>query len=218
MTTPSAPAHPLTFTDARLRPPLPRRSGRARSHVVLEPLTPLADSGAAPVGYLARPPREFAGAGEELAWIRWTVTALGVLAPGAFLAASINGETLVSAQAQETLGGFGRHLMPILEPARVGRRLEELGKARVTARNLGMPCAIGGQRVRSAAGFDALVVEPARAAATIAMGGCPLLIATRLDTQADLDWARRQGANLIGGRAIAEPLRVAPVDVSRLQR
>ncbi|HLU30380.1 MAG TPA: hypothetical protein VK088_01360, partial [Acidimicrobiia bacterium] len=96
--------------------------------------------------------------------------------------------------------------------------LEELGKARVAARNLGMPCAIGGQRVRSAAGFDALVVEPARAAATIAMGDCPLTIATRLETEADLDWARRAGANLLGGRAVAEPLRVAPVDVSRLQR
>lgn len=185
---------------------------------MLEPLSPATHPGASPVGYLARPPGEFGGAGEELAWIRWTVTALGVLAPGAFLAASITGETLVSDRAEQALGSFGRHLMPILEPARVGRRLEGLEKARETVRTLGMRCAVGGQRVRSAAGFDALVVDPARAAATMAMGDCRLLIATRLDTPADLDWAHRQGADLIGGRAIAEPLRVAPVDVSRLQR
>lgn len=218
MTSPSAPAHPLTFTDQRLRPSLARRSGRTRSHVVLGPLAPASGPDASPVGFLARPPREFAGTREEIAWIRWTVDALTVLAPGAFLAAPITAEALAAPLADESLGGFGRHLMPILESARVGGRLVLLEAAREKARALGLRCAVGGHRIASARGFDAVVVDPARAATTVAMGDCRLLIATGLKTAADVGWARDVGADLIQGDAVAEPLRVAPVDVSRLQR
>lgn len=217
MTSPSAPAHPLTFTDRRLRPSLARRSDRARSHVVLGPLAPVSRPHTSPVGYVTRPPEAFAGTEEELAWIRWTVDALAVLAPGAFLAAPVTAETLLESDPA-TLGRFGGHLMPILESARLGRRLALLDAARERARALGLRCAVGGHRVASARGFDAVVVDRSRAAATLDMGECRLLVATGLRTPADLDWARQAGASLIQGEAVAEPLRVAPVDVRRLQR
>jgi hypothetical protein len=170
------------------------------------------------VGYLARPPREFAGTEEEIAWIRWTVDALAVLAPGAFLAAPITAEALIAPHADESLGGLGRHLMPILESARVGGRLVLLEAAREKARALELRCAVGGHRVASARGFDAVVIEPPRAATKVVMDDCRLLIAGGLKTATDVGWARDVGADLIQGEAVAEPLRVAPVDVSRLQR
>ena len=217
MTSPSAPAHPLTFTDRRLRPSLARRSGRARSHIVLGPLVPLSRPDTSPVGYVARPPEAFDSTEEELAWIRWTVDALAVLAPGAFLAAPVAAEAILESDPA-TLERFSGHLMPILEWARFGRRLALVDRAREQAQALGMRCAVGGHRVSSARGFDAVVVDRSRAATALERGGCRLLVATGLRTPADLEWARGAGASLIQGEAVAEPLRVAPVDVRRLQR
>lgn len=217
MTSPSAPAPSLTFADRRLRPSLARRSERSRSYVVLGPLAPASRPDTPPVGYVARPPEALDSTEAELAWIRWTVDALTVLAPGAFLAAPVTAETLLDSGA-ETLGRFGRHLMPILDSARIGRRLALLDAARERARGLGLRCAVGGHRVASAHGFDAVVVDRLRAATTLDMGECRLLVATGLRTPDDLEWARQSGANLVQGDAVAEPLRVAPVDVRRLQR
>lgn len=218
MTSPTAPVTRFTPTETEFGPPITRRYGRTHSHVTLGPLTPAGSEDTTPVGYLAAAPHPFADHTAEMAWVRWTLDALEVLAPGTFLATPLSAEALRSSDLGASLGDRRRQLMPILEPARVGRRRSELLAALESARDLGIRCAAGGNRVHSAAGFDALVVTPRNAAHSVSMGDCRLLIATDLRTEREVEWARTCGATLVEGEVIADPLRVAPVDVSRLRQ
>lgn len=218
MTSPTAPVTPFTPTEAEFRPPITRRYGRTRSHVTLGPLTPPGSTDTTPVGYLAQAPHPFADHAAEMAWVRWTLEALEVLAPQTFLATPLSVGALRSSDLGASLGERRQRLMPILEPARVGRRRRELRAALESARDLGIRCAVGGNRVHSAAGFDALVVTPRTAAHSVSMGDCRLLIAADLRTEREVEWARACGARLMEGDALADPLRVAPVDVSRLRQ
>lgn len=218
MTSPTAPVTPFTPTEAEFRPPITRRYGRTRSHVTLGPLTPAGSTDTTPVGYLAQAPHPFADHAAEMAWVRWTLEALEVLAPQTFLATPLSVGALRSSDLGASLGERRQRLMPILEPARVGRRRSELRAALESARDLGIRCAVGGNRVHSAAGFDALVVTPRTAAHSVSMGDCRLLIAADLRTEREVEWARACGARLMEGDAVADPLRVAPVDVSRLRQ
>ena len=77
----------------RLDGPLPR----ALDHIALSPLVP--EVGGRPEGYLARISSRHTDPAEELATLRWTLRALGVLEPGAFLAAWLRGVTPVRAAA-----------------------------------------------------------------------------------------------------------------------
>ena len=218
MTAPSAPAHPRVLSEESRRPAFPRRFGPARSAVVLGPLiTPSAPDRPAR-GYLASLPHPFATPGEELTWVRWTLEALAVLAPGTFLVTPLSPQALLDPEAEPAIGESADRLLPVLESARVGARRRLLDEAVAAARELGLRCALGGHRVTSAAGFDAVVVRPATAAAELRLDGCPLLIGADLTSREHLRWAVAAGAGLVDGPAVAEPLRMAPVDVSRLQR
>src|SRR5690606_41231293 len=74
-----------------------------------------------------------------------------------------------------------------------------------------------GHRVGPIDGFSAVVVTPDTAPADLTKPQ-GLLIAADIASDDDLTWARAIGADLLEGPAVAEPMRVAPVDLSRLRR
>ncbi|SRR5690606_20555972 len=211
-------AHPDSGTLPRLHAPATgtRRPAPFRDHVALSPLVP--DVGARPEGYLARISSRHTDPSEELATLRWTLRALGVLDPQAFLAACVSAEAMAHADLHRVVDGESRRrLLAVVESARVGRRRHELEVALRRMHLLGIKAAVTGQRVGATDGFHAVVATPGTAAADL---GEPegLLIAAEISCEEDLHWARRIGADLLEGAAVAEPVRVAPVDLSRLRR
>ncbi|HLU31061.1 MAG TPA: hypothetical protein VK088_04825 [Acidimicrobiia bacterium] len=153
-----------------------------------------------------------------MAAIRWTLQALGVLDPHAFLAACVSHEAMSHADLHRVVDGESRRrLLAVVEAARVGRRRYELDVALRRMHLLGIKAAVMGQRVAATEGFHAVVVTPGTAPADL---GQPegLLIVAGIATDQDLEWARSIGADLLEGPSIGEPVRVAPVDLSRLRR
>ncbi len=172
----------------------------------------------------AEPPGYLVGAAtpaqvDEMAWITWTVRALDVLAPAAFLAAPMTTSCLESILTDGPSGDLRvARLLPILEAARTGRRLSDLVRVRDRARAAGMRVAVTGHRLATADAFDAVVVDRRTAALDLRLGSCRLVIADRILSPGDVAWAETMGARLLAGPAVADPIRVAPIDVSRLQR
>lgn len=155
----------------------------------------------------------------ELTRLRWTLDALDALSPGAFLLAPLSAEAILSDDLTFALSDLERgRLIPVLEPGRMGRRESTVAEAVARARSVGLRVAAGGPRTRSGAGFDGLVVACDRAATDIDTDGCEFVVASGLGDRGDIDWARGIGAGVGEGPALAEPLRVAPVDVKRLGR
>ena len=111
----------------------------------------------------------------------------------------------------------GPAFMPILEGARLGKRRTELEAAMANLGRLSIPTAVGGSRISSGEGFAAIVTTPSTAAVELERHGAQLIV-VGVASARDLMWAKRVGANLIGGPAVAEPVRMAPVDLSRLRR
>lgn len=214
MTTPtaiSATSHP----EARSRRHLPGK-GDSRPQVVLSPLLFRDDLGSEPPGYLVggQTPSGVA----DLGWIRWTLRALDVLAPATFLAVPLTPACLDELMSAGSPTNPKDRLLPILETARVGSRLRELRAVRQRAAGAGMRVAVTGHRLASADGFDAAVVERRTAAVELKPGTCRLIIVRGVDTPDDLTWADQVGATLVSGKAVAEPIRVAPIDVSRIRQ
>lgn len=171
-----------------------------------------------PAGYLARASSTIAGPGPEIEWLAWTLKALEVLAPSAFLAAFLSTEAIIAPVLADRLNRESRRrLLPVIEPARVGGRVTTQVRAMQRARDLGLRVAAGGHRVRSGKGFDAVFVSRPTAATEVVLHSCRLVVATELSTADDLDWAGEIGASLIEGPVVSDPIRVAPVDVSRLR-
>lgn len=154
----------------------------------------------------------------ELATIRWTLQALEVLAPDAFLLTFPSASALAHSGLEEELGhALGRPFLPALEVARMGRRRAELRKAATNARRLGLRVAVWGHRISSPGDFDALVVDR-RTAATFPETGDQPLIVTNITSTADSRWATELGASLVEGPAVGDPIKVAPVDLNHLRR
>lgn len=215
MTTPA-----VSVNRIRPDPVLTRRSTASSPPVVLRPLVGLEGRELAePAGYLARAGGDVVGPEPEIEWLAWTLKALEVLAPSAFLAAHLATETIISPLLGDRLDRESRRrLLPIIEPARVGGRVTTQVKAMQRARDLGLRMAAAGHRLRSGRGFDAVFVTRRTQAATIELGWCRLLVATELSSAEDLTWAGRIGAGLVEGSAVSDPIRVAPVDVRGLGR
>lgn len=213
MTAPTAiPATSLTQSRSRLL-----SKGDVRPKVLLSPLLFLDDIESEPPGYLVDTGTPSDAA--DLGWIQWTLRALDVLAPATFLAAPLTPACLdVVMSGESSEEQTSDRLLPILEAARTGRRLQELAATRQRAGKAGMRVAVTGHRLGSADGFDAAVVERQTAAAELKLGTCRLLIVQGADTPEDLAWAQQIGATLVAGRAVAEPIRVAPIDVSRIRK
>lgn len=198
-----------------LRPAITRRHASSLGHIVLGPLVPIHDEG--PVGYIGRLERHSGDPDKELSTISWTLQALEVLNPDAFLAAPISPDTVATASFAAILAPRRQRFVPVLEAARVGRRMAEVGETLRRLHELGFQAAVSGHRISSVGGFDALVVTP-RTAAVEFEANAGTLIVIDVASAPDLDWASSRGAALIEGPAVADPIRVAPVDLSRLQR
>lgn len=150
--------------------------------------------------------------------VTWTLRALGALSPSAFLAAPLTTACLASLISGDATSGWRQgRLLPILESARTGRRLADLSSAREAARRAGLRVALTGHRIAWARGFDAIVVDHAAASIDLRREGSQLLIASGICSPGDVTWAERIGADLMAGPDVADPIRVAPVDVTRLR-
>lgn len=174
--------------------------------------------GVEPAGYLARLERHPTDPLEELTTIRWTLQALEVLAPEAFLLTFPSATALAHPDLERVLGEtLGRPLLPALEMARMGQRKAELQAAVANARRLGLRVAVWGHRISSAGRFDALVVDPRTAGSFLDRAKQPLIV-TDITSAADSTWATEWGASLVEGPAVGDPIKVAPVDLQRLRR
>lgn len=196
----------------------------ARFRVSLHPLAPIDDPHGEPAGCLAHPesgldPSHPEAIERELTILTWTMMALDVLHPEAFLAVPATADVVLAPAFPRTARQLecGR-LMFVFQGARMGRGRSVLDDAVEAARRYGIRVAVAGNRVQSAAGFDAMFVAPETTAVHPPVSEAGAVIATDLATSDDLAWAERIGAHLVGGPAIAEPMRVAPVDVRRLDR
>lgn len=195
---------------------LPRRH-LAPFRVSLHPLFQPSDLDRA-TGFLAHARRSGDPVGTEhsAAILRWTVEAVDLLQPMATVAFTMLPEAVLgSAFAEATRSLASERLLLVFESARVGRRRHLLEAATRAARRRGMRVALRGQRVSSAEGFDAVVVQPGSASEYLRGGGDVAVIATDLRTDAALDWARELEADLVEGPLLADPMEVVPVDVGR---
>lgn len=194
----------------------PIRPGRGRHNVLLSPICPA--GGIEPAGYLTRIEATPERPQDELAAIRWTLQALEVLAPDAFLLVFPSAAALAHPRLEQELGHvLGRPLLPALEHARVGRRRSQLARATANLRRLGLRVAVWGHRVSSPESFDALVVQRRTCGYPLEPDGKPLIVAG-ISSAADARWATDQGATLVEGPAVGDPIKVAPVDLRRLRR
>ncbi|MGA7271269.1 MAG: hypothetical protein WB239_09380 [Acidimicrobiia bacterium] len=213
--TPRPPATGVgTETSATFR--LPRRH-LAPFRVTLRPLFELSDLDRT-TGFLAHASRsgDPVDTGHSPAILRWTVEAVDLLQPMAMVAFTMPPEAVLdSAFAHTTRSLASERLLLVFESARVGQRRQLLEEATRAAHRRGMRVALTGQRVRPAEGFDAAVVQPGSASEFLRGGGGVTIIATDLRTDANLDWARKVGADLVEGPLLADPMEVVPVDVGR---
>jgi len=185
-----------------------------RRHVTLLPLVP--PSGGPPAGYLTEIEPLDEDVAAELNSLQWTLQALAVLDPETFLTAAVSAEAMAHPRLEEVTSD-GPAFMPILAGARIGQRRQELEAALANLERLGIPTAVGGPRITSGAGFAAIVTTPATAAVELERHGAQLIV-VEVTTPEELEWTEKVGANLVGGPAVADPVRMAPVDLSRLSR
>lgn len=165
-----------------------------------------------------RMPGEPSDPRSALGVVRWTLQALEILAPEAFLLVFLSTPGVLHPEFRRILERVGcRPLLVALEAARMGRRRAELHRATGRVREAGHQVAVWGHRLVSATGFDALIVTPRSAAVSLHRSAEPLM-ALGVDTQEDLDWAMRNGAVLMSGEIVGKPVKVAPVDLQRLRR
>lgn len=194
----------------------PARRERRRDHIVLSPVCPT--DRVEPTAYRLRLEQSPAEPLEELASIRWTLQALELLAPDAFLLTNVSAPALAHPRLEEELGpAFGRPFLPALEQARTGQRRAEMNAAVANASRLGLRVAVWGHRLQSNEDFHAVVVDR-RTAGIGLRGGSAELIVTDVASQADAEWAVDMGGTLIEGPAVGDPIKVAPVDLNRLRR
>lgn len=204
-----------TLPPAVLTPPIALRTGRSE-HVLLSPVCPA--GGVKPAGYLTHIRRTPQDPLLELATIRWTLQALEVLAPEAFLLTFPSATALAHSGLEEELGlALGRPFLPALEVARMGQRRAELEKAVSNVRRLGLRVAMWGHRISSPGDFDALVVHRRIAGAFLDPGDKPLIV-TNISSSTDSRWATEVSASLVEGAAVGDPIKVAPVDLNHLRR
>lgn len=205
----------VTLPSGTSLAPPPRRE-RRRGHIVLSPVCPT--DRVEPTAYRLRLEQSPAEPLEELASIRWTLQALELLAPDAFLLTNVSAPALAHPRLEEELGpAFGRPFLPALEHARMGWRKAEMDTAVANAGRLGLRVAVRGHRLQSTDGFAAAVVNRKSAGIGLRPGDSELIV-TDVASQADAQWAVDMGANLIEGPAVGDPIRVAPVDLNRLRR
>lgn len=218
MQTPISPTPPGSGvgTEASTTFRLPRRH-LAPFRVSLRPLFRLSDLGHV-TGFLAQATRS----GDQVdpehspAILRWTVEAVDLLEPTAIVAFTLHPEAVLNADFTETARSLAsERLLLVFEAARVGQRWRLLEEATRGARRRGMKVAITGQRVSSANGFDAIVLQPGSASDFLRGSDDVTVIATDLRTNRHLDWAREMGAHLVEGSLLADPMEVVPVDVGR---
>lgn len=142
--------------------------------------------------------------------LRWILDSLAILAPGTVLMAPCPLAFLVGPDSVED-----PRFIPILDPVRVGRRLILFEVARKRALEAGIRLAVRGT-AGEADGFDLRMVSADR------IGECPgggtPLVCIDIATPDQLSAARSAGAEWLAGPAVAPPLRIAPVDISRLRR
>lgn len=171
-----------------------------------------------PAGYLTHMERTPDDPLQELATIRWTLQALEVLAPEAFLLTFPSATALAHSGLEEELGqALRRPFLPALEVARMGQRRMELEKAVANARRLSLRVAVWGHRISSPGDFDALVVARRTAGTFLDRGDKPLIV-TDITSSTDSRWATEMGASLVEGAAVGDPIKVAPVDLNHLRR
>jgi hypothetical protein len=195
---------------------LPRRH-LAPFRVSLHPLFELSDLNDA-TGFLAHVSRSGDPIDPDhgLAILRWTVEAVELLQPTATVAFTLSPEATLSPTWREVAAALPQdRLLLVFEAARVGQRWRLLDEANRSARRMGIRTAIRGQRVSSARGFDAIVLEPGSASEFMRDGEEIEVIATNLRTDRHLDWARGLHADFLEGSILAEPTEVVPVDVGR---
>lgn len=205
-----------TLPPAVLTPPIPLRTGRSREHVLLSPICPA--GGVKPAGYLTQLRRTPQDPLRELATIRWTLQALEVLAPEAFLLTFPSATALAHSGLEEELGlALGRPFLPALEVTRMGQRRAEFERAVTNARRLGLRVAVWGHRLSTPGDSDAVVVTRRTAGSFLNPGDQPLIV-TDITSNADSRWATEMGASLVEGAAVGDPIKVAPVDLNRLRR
>ncbi|HLT96293.1 MAG TPA: hypothetical protein VK070_05835 [Acidimicrobiia bacterium] len=196
---------------------VPNRAGRRRSMAAQLSLSPMKDRSGRVRGYLATMPRA-EDPDHEITALDWTVRTHQTLDPKTFLAAPLSPAALLQLAESSSSGEqWWAGIMVILEPARFGRRQAEHRDAVDTLRALGLQVGLSGHRVADACGYDALLVEPSSAAAEIERDGALLIVTGIVDADA-LRWAEENDADLYEGPAIGAPIRIAPIDVSRLTR
>lgn len=192
--------------------------------VSLSPLTPADDPLGEPAGCLAHAdsgldPTDPDSIKGELAILTWTMMALDVLHPTAFLAVPVTPEVVLAPPFGRTVRELEcDRLMLVFENARMGRRRAVLDEAVDAARRFGIRLAVHGNRVNSAAGFDAVLVKPTSSSVEPPVTDTEMVIAVDLRTDDDVEWALATGAHLLEGSALVDPMKVAPVDLRRLNR
>lgn len=192
--------------------------------VSLSPLTPADDPLGEPAGCLAHAqsgldPTDPSSVKGELAILTWTMMALDVLHPAAFLAVPVIPEVVLAPAFGRTVRQLEcDRLMLVFENARMGRRRTVLDAAVEAARRFGIRVAVHGNRVSSVVGFDAVLVQPTSSSAVPPVTDTGLVVAVDLRTENDVAWAQANGAHLLEGPALVDPMTVAPVDLRRLTR
>lgn len=199
--------------------------GPTQFQVSLSPLTTSSDPLGAPSGCLARPQPVVdpdhapTAANAELAILTWTTMAVDALHPDTFLAVAVSPEVVLAPTFNRTVAQLPcDRLMLLFETGRAAARRVTLDQAVTIARRYGIRVAVGGNRLTSAAGFDAAFVAPSTSSVEAPVTDTPLLVAMSLRTNEDIEWAKRIGAHLFEGPALADPMTVAPVDLRRLNR
>ena len=192
--------------------------------VSLSPLTPADDPFGEPAGCLADAqsgldPADPTSIKGELAILTWTMMALDVLHPHAFLAVPVTPEVVLAPSFGLAVRQLEcDRLMLVFETARMGRRRAVLDEAVAAARRFGIRVAVYGNRIQSASGFDAVLVQPTSSSVEPPVTDTDLVIAVGLRTDGDVAWAQEVGAHLLEGPALVDPMTVAPVDLRRLNR
>jgi hypothetical protein len=140
--------------------------------------------------------------------LRWILDSLAILAPDTVLMAPCPLSFLVAPDFC-----WDRRLVPILDPVRLGRRLDLFDLARQVATEREARLALRGGTLADGDGFDFWVLEADR----LGGGGDIAVVCHDVATPEQLE-AAAPTAEWVAGPAVAAPLRIAPVELSRLRR
>lgn len=148
----------------------------------------------------------------RVAALNWALEAMTHLNPEAAMFTAIPPEIVVS-DPFRTLAPHRATLIPIVDPGRVGRRRLLGERALETAKSLGMSVLVGGHRPHRQGGADGIAAVAGRLPA----GVNPTLV-IGIGCSEHAHDAQSCGSRYLGGPWIADPIRLAPVDVSALRR